>query len=416
MNVFSFLLPSSTLDWLFFTLLVGWLFLSLFAVKKAQKETNKNIKSIQFNSLNTSTSNLHLSLRNPFWDHIVENSAGFSLIIGLLGTFLGIGLAIQGAGEILANLNSQSSSSVKDMRDTMNGLSPILGEIGMKFKVSAWGIIVHIILRISIPFFKLDETRQEAILKRVEIENQTKTNQRNKFHNEIVEIFDKNNELTKAMLAELKVIASVPSEIDNKVDILSKAISNFEQTVNDLSTTINQDLFKLTNTIETLKSETKLILNEMNTAIHTVKEETNSTLSTFSNLAGNVISNGIDGLSATNTIAQRLLNNLEEKLDEEKLKKIIDNVSNLGIAIGAVESAIENISTDINNNFDQQNKKYLPLLENAIGNKGSLNTKLENLINTSNGLELILQKNISINQGLNTTLIRLNSDKKIRVG
>ncbi len=408
MNVFSFLLPSSTLDWLFFTLLGGWLFLSLFAVKKVQEETNKNIKSIQFNNLNTSTSNLHLSLRNPFWDHIVENSAGFSLIIGLLGTFLGIGLAIQGAGEILANLNSQSSSSVKDMRDTMNGLSPILGEIGMKFKVSAWGIIVHIILRISIPFFKLDETRQEAILKRVEIENQTKTNQRN----EIFEIFNKNNELTKAMLAELKVIASAPSEIDKKVDILSKSISNFEQTVNDLSTTINQELFKLTNTIETLKSETKLILNEMNTTIYTVKEETNSTLSTFSNLAGNVISNGVAGLSATNTIAQRLLNNLEEKLDEDKLKKIIDNVSNLEIVIGA----IENISTEINNTFDQQNKKYLPLLENAIGNKGSLNTKLENLINTSNGLELILQKNISINQGLNTTLIRLNSDKKIRVG
>jgi hypothetical protein len=70
-------------------------------------------------------------------------------------------------GGILADLNSNSSSAT-DIRQTVGQLSPMLAEIGLKFKSSAWGIIVHIVLRFAIPLFGIEEKRFNEIFKELE--------------------------------------------------------------------------------------------------------------------------------------------------------------------------------------------------------------------------------------------------------
>ena len=167
MDVLNFLLPSASLDWVFASLLLSWLIFSLFAAFKAKKSIDFHVTASHFKNIKSSVNDLSAASRHPFWDHIVDNAPGFALVIGLLGTFLGIGMAIQGAGGILADLNSGQSSAT-DIRQTVGQLSPMLSEIGLKFKSSAWGIIIHIILRFTIPLFGIEEKRLNEIFKELE--------------------------------------------------------------------------------------------------------------------------------------------------------------------------------------------------------------------------------------------------------
>lgn len=167
MDILNFLLPSAGLDWVFAILLLSWLAFSLFSAAKAKTAIDAHVTASHFKNIKSSVHDLSVASRHPFWDHIVDNAPGFALVIGLLGTFLGIGMAIQGAGSILADLNSNQSSAT-DIRQTVGQLSPMLSEIGLKFKSSAWGIIVHIILRFSIPLFGIEEKRLNEIFKELE--------------------------------------------------------------------------------------------------------------------------------------------------------------------------------------------------------------------------------------------------------
>ena len=166
-ELMTFLLPANGMDWFFLVLLVGWAVFAMYAAAQAKKSIDIRITSSHFKNIKSSAHDLSIASRHPVWDHIVDNAPGFALVLGLLGTFLGIGLAIQGAGHILADLNTNASDAT-DIRKTIGNLSPMLAEIGLKFKSSAWGIITHIFLRVAIPAFGIEEKRLHEIFKELE--------------------------------------------------------------------------------------------------------------------------------------------------------------------------------------------------------------------------------------------------------
>lgn len=69
---------------------------------------------------------------------------GMLLIIGLLGTFLGLGLALDKASSILHN----SDNSIGAMDSSMQDLMGMMQGLGTKFKTSTWGIIAFIVLKL----------------------------------------------------------------------------------------------------------------------------------------------------------------------------------------------------------------------------------------------------------------------------
>lgn len=69
---------------------------------------------------------------------------GMLLILGLLGTFLGLGLALDKASGILHN----SGNSIGAMDSSMRDLMEMMQGLGTKFKTSTWGIIAFIVLKI----------------------------------------------------------------------------------------------------------------------------------------------------------------------------------------------------------------------------------------------------------------------------
>ncbi|BCG47962.1 hypothetical protein GEOBRER4_n2820 [Citrifermentans bremense] len=169
-QLLAFLLPRSPLDFLFFIILLGWMGYSLYAANQVVKRFPALIESSPlFKHIDTGNAHdLMLAARVPRWDNVVDNAPGFALVLGLLGTFLGIGLAINHAGQILGQL-SQAGTEAADITKSIANLKPMLMEIGLKFKSSAWGIMTHIALRVLIPrYFEIDRKRAEAVLKELQ--------------------------------------------------------------------------------------------------------------------------------------------------------------------------------------------------------------------------------------------------------
>lgn len=291
-TVIAFLVPQTSLDWFFFCLLVGWFIFSLFAAQKAKSNIDHRIHSSHFKNIKASVTELSTALRHPMWDHVIENAPSFALVLGLLGTFLGIGLAIQGAGNILAEMNSNATSAT-DMRQTIGNLSPMLAEIGLKFKSSAWGILVHIALRIAIPAFGIDEKRTQEILKQLEtdaVEEENSINQRWEQMENLLQaaLFTNTAQagsIAKVMEAQtehLAIIADVQKTFGDNVKTLGHSVKEFEKTVDafrgSMKTAIQEMQESVTNASQGLHDTVESMKDEVKTTFTQFRDNVSQTL------------------------------------------------------------------------------------------------------------------------------------------
>ena len=74
-------------------------------------------------------------------EKVADVMPGIILIIGLLGTFIGLGLALDKASSILGSANPDS------MNDSMAQLMGMMEGLGTKFKTSTWGLMAFLLLK-----------------------------------------------------------------------------------------------------------------------------------------------------------------------------------------------------------------------------------------------------------------------------
>lgn len=418
MSIWGFLLPTggNGLEIFFLMAMLVWLSFGLFAAWKAKQRTLIQIKKIQPRKVPLDGYRFDATLKPVFWTYIVENAAGFALIIGLLGTFLGIGLAIEGAGRVLLELNNNSAaSSVKDMRATMQNLSPILAEIGMKFKVSAWGIITHIILRCSIPFFKIDEMRQEATSKYIETEYYAVIKEKENFQYQLLQALNRHNDLAEKMLFELEIIAQTPTALEEKIETLSWSTLKFEKTVDDFNHKSDTQLTNLNQNIEYLKDDTLNVLKNIDASVDNVKNEVNHILGESTKDMLNILRLGVSGLDQTNSVIQTAVKNWETQLDYQKINICLNEIENINPTIGLIKNILQHYEQDLNKlviNSDEE----VNILQASFGNKGLVYHKLDHLTNVNSNLEPLIIQNTQVQQNIGQSLLRSNHDKKIRLG
>lgn len=89
---------------------------------------------------------------------------GMLLVFGLLGTFLGLGIALNAASNILGSNNAMSASGAAG---SMSDLLQLLNGLGTKFKTSTWGIIGFISLTIFNNIHGFDEKRLGWVIEKV---------------------------------------------------------------------------------------------------------------------------------------------------------------------------------------------------------------------------------------------------------
>jgi hypothetical protein len=78
------------------------------------------------------------------WERFASNMPGLLLIVGLLGTFLGLGLALDKASTILQG----HDDSLNAMSGSLTQLTGMMKDLGTKFKTSTWGIIAFIVIKL----------------------------------------------------------------------------------------------------------------------------------------------------------------------------------------------------------------------------------------------------------------------------
>lgn len=98
---------------------------------------------------------------------------GFLLIIGLLGTFLGLGIALNQASEIISN-----DLSGQNYDEMMNSLMQMMSGLGTKFKASIWGISGFILLRVFSGLFDTENARLNWCASKIKEDNAEKAEQR----------------------------------------------------------------------------------------------------------------------------------------------------------------------------------------------------------------------------------------------
>lgn len=100
-------------------------------------------------------------------EKIAEIMPGMLLVIGLLGTFLGLGLALNKASAILGQAEAMSAGSAAD---SMAHLMGLLQGLGTKFKTSTWGITGFILLKIWSEGTRFEEKRLTWVISKVKYE------------------------------------------------------------------------------------------------------------------------------------------------------------------------------------------------------------------------------------------------------
>lgn len=180
MEILSFLLPLhlspfklDVLPSIFFFVIWGLFFYTIFRVYQTAKPENwehnwyggnKNNQSKKLDAEHGSVMEISEAVATPS-EKLADIMPGMILIIGLLGTFLGLGLALDKASSILTGANALSN-----MDASMANLMQMLEGLGTKFKTSTWGLLAFILLKVILSKNGYEERRLRWSIEKVKSE------------------------------------------------------------------------------------------------------------------------------------------------------------------------------------------------------------------------------------------------------
>lgn len=180
MEILSFLLPFhlspfklDVLPSIFFLVIWGVFFFTIFKVYQTAKPENwennwyggnKSNKSKKLDAEHGSVMEISEAVATPA-EKLADIMPGMILIIGLLGTFLGLGLALDKASSILTGANALSN-----MDASMANLMQMLEGLGTKFKTSTWGLLAFILLKVILSKNGYEERRLRWSIEKVKSE------------------------------------------------------------------------------------------------------------------------------------------------------------------------------------------------------------------------------------------------------
>ncbi|MFB6348337.1 hypothetical protein ACFBZI_02585 [Moraxella sp. ZJ142] len=133
------------------------LFLFVFTVVNLYKNANqenweRNWVSKKLDIEKGSLSELSQNIASKS-EYVADAMPGIILIVGLLGTFIGLGLALDKASNIL------SSADMNNVDGSMGQLMQMMEGLGTKFKTSTWGLIAFLLLKFISARNNYDERR-----------------------------------------------------------------------------------------------------------------------------------------------------------------------------------------------------------------------------------------------------------------
>lgn len=189
-------------------------------------------------------------------EKVAEIMPSMLLIVGLLGTFLGLGIALNKASTVLAMADTAGMDSA------MTQLMGLMDGLGAKFKTSTWGILCFIILNLLFNIFGFQEKRLVWAVKKVRAEAQVKD----------TTLYNRELERHQVMVDALKNIDSNAKQhsqmfIESMESLKEENIKEWERhqvmidALENINNNAQQNSHKLVESIGTLQEENIKVLN-----------------------------------------------------------------------------------------------------------------------------------------------------------
>lgn len=296
-------------------------------------------------------------------EKLAEIMPGMLLVVGLLGTFLGLGMALNHASNILSQSNAIASS--------MGDLTSMLQGLGTKFKTSTWGIMGFVLLKIWSEVTRFDEKRLTWVIDKVKAELRREKAER------LGDEKRKQEALFECITgASVRIVDGVQSALVRVGDGQQKLLAGIDQTLTQTQGEINASLAQI--------QETSLISS---TALSGFTQNTQQIVQQMADAAKEMV----EGSNQVSSAAKGLENVVDEFGTE--FKEVLDKVrKDLG---SAIETMSERSSATMKEGSEKLNSATKEI-SNALGELSKDVKATMNKVESSIATALELQKKASI--------------------
>ena len=337
-------------------------------------------------------------------EKLAEVMPGMLLVVGLLGTFLGLGLALNHASDILGQSNALSATgaanSMQDLMSMMQGL-------GTKFKTSTWGITFFLLLKVWSSWIGYEEKRLTWVIGKVKSELECRKNQ------ELETASNKQH----ALFSQIdKAAEQIVQGFTHNIQNLSEAQKSFHQQTFEKflkgMQVIHGDLVNINTSIQSDRTSIKLVLEQ---SIQGVRDDLASI-----NLSTQASSQAMVGfVSSTHTIIKDM---------SAASNKMADGADKVGVAGSSLVKAVDDFSTqftqvlgevrtDLSTAINDMSEQAAQTLQQGTKELGKATLEIstalgvlsQDVTTTMNGVKDSIEKSLKIQQE-GAILFRRSSD------
>jgi hypothetical protein len=340
-------------------------------------------------------------------EKLTDIMPGMLLVVGLLGTFLGLGLALNHASHILGQSNALSASgTANNMQDLMS----MMQGLGTKFKTSTWGITFFLLLKVWSSWFGFEEKRLAWVIRKVKDELELRKKQE----------ADLAASKQQALFTQINQASEqiVHGFSQNLAQLLKKQEVQHEQTTQYLqffqkgAQTLHKDLTEIHTFIQNdsaaikleLKQSTQAIRDDL-ASINTATQTSSKAMSDFVNSTQAIIK---DMSVASNKMAEGAH---QVGVAGSSLVKAVDDFSTqftqvLGDVRTDLSRAINDMSVQAAQTLEQGTKE---LGKATLEISTALGVLSQDVTKTMNGVKDSIEKSLKIQQE-GAALFRRSSD------
>lgn len=271
-------------------------------------------------------------------EKLAEIMPGLLLVVGLLGTFIGLGMALNNASQLLGQSHAITANSMDDLMHLLNNL-------GNKFKTSSWGITGFIILKVWSEVTRFDEKRLKWVIDKVKVElEERKKEQQRAEKNKQELLFSQFAAMSGGIVAALAPIEKNLNE--------NSPLAKRQETTNSLLSEICKATVKTGSEMESFTTGTSKIVQQMANAGSQMAQGSEKVSTAAEGLKQVVDEFGKEFKEVLSSVRDELGSAIVKMSKEsaETLKKGSDELSK---ATGNISIALDTLSRNVEGTLQQ---------------------------------------------------------------
>jgi len=337
-------------------------------------------------------------------EKMAEIMPGMLLVVGLLGTFLGLGLALNHASDILGQ---SSASSAVGAANNMQDLLSMMQGLGTKFKTSTWGIAFFLLFKVWSSWLGFEEKRLTWVIRKVksELEHRKAQEQEADLRKQqtlFQQINQAAGQIVQGFIINIKTLTENQKTLHQQyLQFYGKGIQTLHGDLININTTIKDDNAAIKQMLE----QSTLSVHEDLSSISAATQASSEAMAGFVNSTQSIIK---DMSAASSKMADGAH---EVGLAGSSLVKAVDEFST------QFTQVLGDVRTDLSNAINDMSEQAARTLEQGTRELGKATLEIstalgvlsQDVTTTMNGVKDSIEKSLKIQQD-GAVLFRRSSD------